>query len=83
MNQEIRVVSGSQWQPTPVLLPRKSRGQRSLVQATVHAIAKSWTRLSDLTFFLSLEARKAKKIDSLLEHAKGMELYKHLNFSQI
>ena len=24
------------WQPTPVLLPRKSHGQRSLVQATVH-----------------------------------------------
>lgn len=31
----------------------------------------------------SLEARKGKKIDSLLENAKGMELYKHLNFSQI
>lgn len=30
----------------------------------------------------SLEARKGKKIDSLLEHAKGMGLYKHLDFSQ-
>ena len=41
------------WQPTPVLLPRESRGQRSLVQATVHGVAKSRTRLSDFTFFLS------------------------------
>lgn len=31
----------------------------------------------------SLEARKGKKTDSLLEHKKGMELYKHLDFSQI
>ena len=29
------------WQPTPVFLPRKSHGQRSLVQATVHGVAKS------------------------------------------
>ena len=36
------------WQPTPVLLPRKSHGRRSLVQATVHGVTKSWTRLSDL-----------------------------------
>ena len=33
------------WQPTPVFLPGKSHGQRSLV-ATVHGAAKSWTRLS-------------------------------------
>ena len=37
------------WQPTPVLLPRKSHGRRSLVQATAHGVAKSWTRLSDFT----------------------------------
>ena len=37
------------WPPTPVLLPRKSYGQRSLVQATVHGVAKSWTRLNDFT----------------------------------
>ena len=37
------------WQPTP-LLPRKSHGRRSLVQATAHGVAKSWTRLSDFTF---------------------------------
>ena len=35
------------WQPTPVLWPRKSYGQKSLVQATVHGVAKSRTRLSD------------------------------------
>ena len=33
------------WQSTPVLLPGKSHGHRSLV-ATVHGVAKSWTRLS-------------------------------------
>ena len=37
------------WQPTPGLLPRKSHGQRSLVQANVHGVTKSWTRLSDFT----------------------------------
>ena len=31
------------WQPTPVLLPGKSHGRRSLVQATVHGVAKSQT----------------------------------------
>ena len=34
------------WQPTPVLLPGKSHGQRSLA-ITVHKIAKSWTQLSN------------------------------------
>ena len=42
------------WQPTPVLLPRKCYGQRSLVQATVHGATKSWTRLSDFTFTFTL-----------------------------
>ena len=37
-----------QWHPTPVLLPRKSHGQRSL-EAAVHGIAKGRTRLSDFT----------------------------------
>ena len=45
------------WQPTPVLLPRKSHGQRSLVQATVHGVAKGRTRLSDFT---SLHFNKAE-----------------------
>ena len=37
------------WQPTPVLLPGKSHGQRRLVQATIHGVAKSRARLSDFT----------------------------------
>ena len=41
-------------QPTPVLLPRKSHGWRSLVQATVHGVAKSRARLSDFTRGLPL-----------------------------
>ena len=38
------------WQPTPVLLPWKSHGWRSLVQATIHGVAKSWAWLSNFTF---------------------------------
>ena len=38
------------WQPTPVLLPGKSHGWKSLVQAIVHGVAKSQTQLSDFTF---------------------------------
>ena len=38
------------WQPTPVFLPGKSHGCRSLVWwPTVHRVAKSWTRLSNFT----------------------------------
>ena len=44
-----RIPWGRKWQPAPVLLPRKSHGRRSLVQATVHGVAKSRTRLSDFT----------------------------------
>ena len=36
-------------QPTPVCLPGESHGQRSL-GATVHSVAKSWTRLSNKHF---------------------------------
>ena len=36
------------WQSTPVLLPGKSHGQRSVVGYTAHGVAKSQTRLSDL-----------------------------------
>ena len=50
-----------QWQPTPVLLPGKSHGWRSLV-AAVHGVTKSRTRLSDFTFtfhFHTLEKEMA------------------------
>jgi len=42
------------WQPTPVLLPRKFHGWRSLVGYTVHGITKSQTWLSDFTSSLVL-----------------------------
>ena len=45
------------WQPTPVLLPWKSHGQRSLVQASIHGVAKSRAWLSDFTFFSLLLAK--------------------------
>ena len=37
-------------QPTPVFLPRKSHGRSSLVQASVHGVAKSQARPSDFPF---------------------------------
>ena len=40
-------------QPIPVFLTRKSHGWRSLVQATVHGLAKSWARLSYFPSFPS------------------------------
>ena len=43
------------WKPTPVLLPGKFHGQRSLV-STVYGVSKSWTQLSNFTFFLSLSS---------------------------
>ena len=54
------------WQPTPVLLPWKSHGQKSLVQATIHGVAKSWARLSDFTSL------------SLLLYSKVNQLYVYL-----
>ena len=38
-----------QWQPTPVLLPGKSHGRRSLVGCS-HGVATNRTRLSNFTF---------------------------------
>ena len=38
-----------QWNPTPVLLPGKSHGGRSMVGYSPWG-SKSWTRLSDFTF---------------------------------
>ena len=45
-----------QWHPTPVLLPGKSHGQRSLVGYTVHGVAMSRTRLSDFTLTFHFHA---------------------------
>ena len=46
-----------QWHPTPVLLPGKSHGWRSLV-GYVHGVAKSRTWLSDFTFTFHFHALK-------------------------
>ena len=35
--------------PLQYFLPWKSHGPRSLVQATIHGVTKSWARLSDFT----------------------------------
>ena len=51
-----RVLERRQWQPTSVLLPGKSHGRRSLVQAAVHGVAKSRTRLNDFTFTFHFHA---------------------------
>ena len=48
------------WQPSPVFLPGKSHGQRSLA-ATVHGFAKSSTRLSDFTFTLTFHFHALEK----------------------
>ena len=50
-----------QWHPTPVLLPGKSHGWRSLVGCSPW-VANSWTQLSDFTFtfhFYALEKEMA------------------------
>ena len=62
-----------QWQPTPVLMPGKSHGWRSLVGA-VHEVAKSRTRLSDFTFtfhFHALEKEMATHSSLLARKIPG------------
>ena len=63
-----------QWHPTPVLLPGKSHGQRSL-WAAVHGVAKSRTRLSNFTFtfhFHALEKEMATHSSVLAWRIPGM-----------
>ena len=45
------------WQPSPVFLPGKSHGQKSLM-ATVHGVTKSWTWLCDQTATAALSFSK-------------------------
>ena len=45
-----------QWHPTPVHLPGKSHGQRSLVGCSPRGLSEGQTRLSDFTFTLHLHA---------------------------
>ena len=66
-----------QWQPTPVLLPGKSHGWRSLQSmAAVHGVAKSWARLSDFTLtfhFHALEKEMATNSSILAWRIPGTE----------
>ena len=49
----VPLVQRWQWHPTPVLLPGKSQGRRSLVgHGVVHGVAKGQTGLSDFNFTL-------------------------------
>ena len=62
-----------QWQPTPVLLPGKSHGQKSLVGC--NGVAESRTRLSDFTFtfhFHALEKEMAAHSSILAWRIPGM-----------
>ena len=64
---QINILRRRQWHPTPVLLPGKSHGRRSLV-GSVHGVAKSRTRLSDFTFtfhFHALEKAMASHSSTL------------------
>ena len=59
--------------PTPVLLPGKSHGQRSLVVA-VHGVTEGQTRLSDFTFtfhFHALEEEMATHSSALAWRIPG------------
>src|SRR5574342_214150 len=63
-----------QWHPTPVLLPGKSHGWRSL-EGTVHGVAEGQTRLSDFTFafhFHTLEKEMATHSSVLAWRIPGM-----------
>ena len=61
MDKTIHIFQRRQWQPTPVLLPGKSHGRRSLV-GCLHGVTKSRAQLSDFTFtfhFHTLEKEMA------------------------
>ena len=63
-----------QWHPTPVLLPGKSHGWRRL-EAAVHGVMKSRTRLSNFTFtfrFHPLEQEMATHSSVLAWRIPGM-----------
>ena len=73
IDDQIRVRSW-QWHPTPVLLPGKSHGRRSLI-AAVHGVAEGRTRLSDFTFtfhFHVLEKEMATHSSVLAWRIPGM-----------
>ena len=70
--------------PLQYFLPWKFLGWRSLVQATIHGVAKSWARLSDFTFFLCWHVRWVQLCGSLniLWHCLSLGLEWKLTFFQ-
>ena len=56
----MRLFRRRQWHPTPVLLPGKSHGRRSLVGCS-HGIAKSWAWQSDFTFTFHFDALEKER----------------------
>ena len=71
----VHICQRRQWQPTPVLLPGKSHGWRSLQEAAVRGVTKSQTRLSDFTFtfhFPALEKEMATHSSVLAWRIPGM-----------
>ena len=57
----IQCLQRRQWQPTPVLLPGKSHGRRSLVGCSPWG----WTRLSNFTFTFHFHALGKKNSNPL------------------
>ena len=75
MDKTIHIFQRRQWQPTPVLLPGKSHGRRSLV-GCLHGVTKSRAQLSDFTFtfhFHALEKEMATHSSILAWRIPGTE----------
>ena len=75
MDKTIHIFQRRQWQPTPVLLPGKSYGRRSLV-GCLHGVTKSRAQLSDFTFtfhFHALEKEMATHSSILAWRIPGTE----------
>ena len=70
----LSLIQRRQWQSTPVLLPRKSRGQRSLVGCSPW-VTRSQTQLKDFIFtfhFHALEKEMATHSSVLAWRILGM-----------
>ena len=72
--------SSRKWQPTPVLLPGESHGQRILV-AIVHGVAKSQTRLSAFRSLLELCSGSLHLFSFLILFAQRLCKGSHLSVS--
>ena len=73
IREAIHLYTSRQWHPTPVLLPGKSHGRRSLVGCSP-GVAEGRTRLSDFTFtfhFHALEKEMATHSSVLARRIPG------------